>query len=301
MIREMTDWSDPRYRLSHKANFSNLKGLVPSLAVKPSFFGAVAHMQAQDPGVNVMTKLQRNFHELRTSLSMIQRGVAGGPANPYKRWNAVTRAQGLADLVAIQSDTWKDIGSTVARGVALVDQKSASAWSASNNTVYASLGRMQQASVRDQLARSSVDNFAANSISAEMNNMVFPLESQEYMEYIDNVEAMIEDGASSDFTVAPGEEYLAELRTDAADAAVNRLIRDELRAIRQLYAVKARRELTDRLAPNVALGLSALKEGADRLQYMERTLTRLQQSQKAVSTTLSAQQAGKLLTEPFVL
>ena len=299
MLREMTDWGDPRYRLSHKVNLSNLKGLVPSLAVKPSFLGAIAHLPGG--GDNVMAKMQRNFHELRTSLSMLKRGVAGGPESPYKRWNAVTRADGLSELIKAQQTTWSDITDTVARGVALVDPKGASEWSSAAKISMASVAKIQQATVRDQLSRRGADDWAANAIDAEMNGMIYGLESQDYMEFIDNVEEMIETGASSKSLVNPGDEALAELRIEAADAAVNRLIRDELRAIRQLYAVKARRELTDRLAPNIAMGLDALKEGANRLEWLDRRLKNLQRGQAGTSKVLTKQAAAKILSEPFVL
>ena len=299
MLKEMTDWSDPRYRLSHKVNLSNLKGLVPSLAVKPSFLGAIAHLPGGDD--EVMLKMQRNFHELRTSMSILKRGVAGGPESPYKRWNAVTRAQGLSDLLVAQQNTWDDITTTVARGVGLVDPKAASEWSAVAKASMRGVARLQQATVRDQLSRRGVDDWAANAVDAEMNGLVYGLESKDYMEFIENVEEMIETGASSRVVVAPGEEALAELRIEAADAAVNRLIRDELRAIRQLYAVKARRELTERLAPNIAIGLSALQEGANRLQWLDKRLRMLQQGQSATHKVLSQQAARKLLNEPFVL
>lgn len=300
MLREMTNWSDPRYRLKNKVNLSNLKGLVPSLAVKPSFFGALAQMPGAS-GDKVMTAMGRNMHELRTSLSMLKRGVAGGAESPYKRWNAVTRAEGLTDLLKVQQSTWGDITNTVASGIALVDPVAAGSWAGSARIAMGDVSRLQQALVRDQLARRGVDDWAARAVDAEMNSMVYGLESQDYMEFIDNVEEMIETGASSKVHVAPGEEALAELRIEAADAAVNKLIRDELRAIRQLYAMKARRELDERLAPNIALGLNALKEATNRLALLNQRLTSLQRGQSATRKVLTPQAASKILSEPFTM
>jgi len=306
MIKEMTDWSDPRYRLSNKVRLSNLKGLVPSLAVKPSFYGALVHYQASMGASNtsnqmVMARLQKNFHELRTSLSMIQRQVAGGPYNPYKRWTVMNQAEDLNKLLIANSGSWNDIANQITAGISLVNPGAAAAWKAANGPAFGAIAKLQQDSVRDNLARRGADDFAAHAISAEENNLTYPLESDEYMKFIDDVETMVEEGASSKAVINQGDEALAELRIEGADAGVNRLLRDEFRAIRQLYAIKARRELNEKLAPNIAMGLRALREGADRMKMLERRVTRLQEGQTAASKVLSAGDAAKMLAEPFVL
>jgi len=302
IAKDLTDWSDPRYRLSSKADFSNIKGLVPSLAVKPSFFGALAHYMKNDlTGQVVSARLSRNMHELMVSMSMLRMGLAGGPPDPAKRFTVV-RAKEAVDALQREDQSWKELAGELSRGVAITgNTAAANAWKASLNQALNGLAKMQEMYLQDIVARKSADTWAARALGAEMDNMTLPLETDDYMAMIDTIEELVEQGASAKGVPEDGKELLAQVRTEAADTGVNRLIRDEMRAIRQLYGMKARRELVDKMAPSIAMGLKNLDEGADRLNQLELQLRRLSEGQKAASYVLKPSDVKKLLNEPFIV
>jgi len=301
IAKQLTDWSDPRYRLNSKADFSNIKGLVPSLAVKPSFFGAVAHYMKNDmTGQVVMARLHRNFHELMTSLSILQAGLAGGPEDPAKRFTVSSATEGAQVLMA-NDDSWLQLADEMTRSAAIWSPTEATALRQSMRGTFGNLQKLEQQNLKDAISRKSADTWAASALATEMDNMTLPLETDDYMTMVSQIETMVEGAASNKVMVGDRDGLLAKLRLEGADAAVNRLMRDEMRAIRQIYGMKARKELVDKMAPSIAQGLKNLREGAEKLGRLQNELDRIQAGQQAAKTVLGADKVKNLLKENFIL
>ncbi len=302
-IKQLTDFSDPRYRLENKVQLSNLKGLVPSLAVKPSFYGALAHYMKDDQtGRVVMYRLQRNMHELMTSLSMLKRQVAGYGDNDTRgrRWTVATQRDEVRQLTQESIDFWNDAVSEIGRGMReIIGPSESASWVSANRAAFNAIAKLEQRTMEDGVERRGADVWAAQALAADMNNITLPLENEDYLKWIKDVEDMMATSASSSADVVMGEEQLTELRLEATDAAVNKMIRDELRAIRQIYSLKAKREFADKLAPSIAKGLLNVREASERLDGLRKRLQLLQGAQQAESQVLSPGQIGKLLHESF--
>lgn len=300
LIKDLTDYSDPRYRLASKAEFSNIQGLVPSLGVKPSFYGALAHYMKNDQtGQFVLARLHRNFHELMTSMSMMRRGLAGGKTDPSKRFTVDHATEGLLRLQSVDQ-SWENLANELSRGVAMVAPGEAAAYRQVLVDHFQTYSQLEQQAVQDALSRKAADTWAAHAAANEMNNFTLPIESDEYMAFVNETEGIIEQAASEKADLTDGKELLLQLKIEGADTAVNRMVRDEMRALRQIYAMKARRELTDRMAPTIAQGLKTLQEGYQRLDSLQQRLTRVKAGQQSASAFYSTTELQKLLNEPLV-
>jgi hypothetical protein len=126
---------------------------------------------------------------------------------------------------------------------------------------------------------------------------MLPLETDEYAQGAMLVHDMVNTYASdSNYDITHGifqhENILLGLAV--ADAWTNKLIHDELKALRQIYAMSVTREATHRLAPYVAQSFDEIQTASRRLTRLQNTLTALQQSKASASTFFTGDDVSRV-------
>lgn len=316
-----------------------LKDLVPSLATKPSFFDAVAHVSRINllPGEVVADstsqgnnrlmplRIHNNFHEVMISLGQIQRNVAGmggsdmdGPdyrpgvlaATAKQRGSPLYMAREVKRILDTRGDAFAQAASEIKRGIKLLSPGAEEEFEAYRGA-FLEADRNMRRTLEDATQRRSMNWWGAKQAAATLSNIVMPLETAEYLEQAKKVEDMIanyltdkgltkmipvsvyQDGNWADhYPVneagnpidAEGNEIPMEklnqsgdhdklnLALAVTDAWVNRLVRDEMRALRQIYTATAQMEGQRRLAPHVSKTLASLQDGAKRLEKLQKQL-----------------------------
>lgn len=316
-----------------------LKDLVPSLATKPSFFDAVAHVSrinlnpgdvvedATSQGNNALMakRIHFNFHEVMVSLGQIQRMVAGmggeemdGPdhragvleATAKQRGSPAYIAREVGRILNARQDAFTQAASEVKRGMKLLSPGSEADFDA-YKVEFINADRMMRRTLEDVTQRRSMDWWGAKQASGTLSNIVMPLETAEYLEQAKKIEDMIrfylsDEGLTKQIPVSvhqdgkwidhytidengnavdnngnvqateklnqQGDADKLNLALSVTDAWVNRLVRDEMRALRQIYTATAQMEGQRRLAPHVAKTMANLQEGAKRLEKLQKRL-----------------------------
>lgn len=299
VAKDLANFSDPRFYLGNKINFNELKTLVPSVGVKPSFFQALAHYEKNDATNGLMMqRLHQNFHEVRTALGMIQNGLAGTAKTKEQaimnRLSPSSVNATLVDLMARRDSYWLEALNETKRGLNLISPQLGAEFYSNAAGAWRAAGRAETAMLDDMSKRRTANIWGAKQAAAAMTNAVAPLETEEYMDAVGKLDDMIKEYVSSAASINLGDEQKVSLALDVADAWVNRLVRDELRAMRQLYAMQAKRMEREVLAPQVAQTFNELQQASERLQRMQKTLYTLQKGQQAATQLWSAGDIGRM-------
>lgn len=173
--KDLANFSDPRFYLGNKVHFDELKTLVPSIGVKPSFFGALAHYAKNDStNALMMERLHQNFHEVRTALGMIQNNLAGTAKTKEQaimnRLSPSTVNQTLAELMARRDSFWEDALRETKRGLDLVSPQLGTNFYSQASASWRAAGRAETAMLESMSKRRTADIWGAKQAAAAMTN-----------------------------------------------------------------------------------------------------------------------------------
>lgn len=276
MAKSVTMVNDPRFYGGNLVNFDEITNLVPSLAVTPSFYGAIAHMDQTSPADQqqklLLAAVTKNFHEMRVGLSMIARGVMGTSETEAdikrSRFSTAYAAQLGDQMKASSTAYYADLASELKRGATLMSPDlgvQASQLAGRLNQVASSEGN----TIDNLVQVKAANTWQAKRIAGDMDNVTVPLETDAYMKMAKNVDDLIRQYASTDATPGVSDDKKMQLGLAVADAWTNKLIFDEMRAIRQIYAARVEQEGIEKLAPIIG-------QSQDELEMAKRKLKQLQ-------------------------
>lgn len=285
-------FSDPKWARG-MVRFDEMANLVPSLAVKPSFYGPMAHWAPKNAVINqafrtgrnnsIAQGIMANIHELRTGLSLLNRqmmGRAHGLGDIARtRFSTAYAARMAAELEA-RADFWDDAFAEISAGARMFGPEFAGQVSTLRGPMTSMLNaerRQLDISVQAKAA----DTWRAKALAASIANIMLPIETDEYAAGAQQVQDMINKYASDSdpsMRAANNHEHIL-LGLAVADAWVNRLIHDEIKALRQLYSMNVVRDGTEKLAPYLAQSYSEIDAASRRLTRLQNTLTTLQEGQ----------------------
>jgi hypothetical protein len=313
-IKDLTNFTDIRYR--GKTFGSRLSTIVSGMGLS---FGT-------RPGINYLTQqlmgpgdenngwaqvyaMQRSFHSTMTALSMIKRRAAGMPA------------AGDADMLrrrgssSFYEDGMKSLGnqytnrpsgnefsdtavSEIKKGMQYLtgDQAKAAQWALQAADTYKTVIKKEQAFMNDRIQSNFAERYKASQGGAAINSIVAPLETETYVKSVKAVEDIIKQVASQNLPGLsfPGAEQSLGLGLETADAWVNRMIRDEVRAMRQIYGLQVKTEMAEALGPKVAEVGNKLRAANKRLEGLQDQVTRLERAKAAVTTVYGSNSASTL-------
>lgn len=302
MAKQIVNVNDPRYYLGNHVKFDELQNLVPSLAVKPSFYGAYAHMATSDPtsrNVQMVENISRNVHELRTSLSMLNRQMAGRShtlADIKRSRFSTAMSRQIGDKVIAQStQVWDGI---------FQDAKAHSKFygpefSANLTALGAAVNGLKAVEAKEinrAVETKVADTWRAKALASEIGNVTVALETDEYQTGVKLVQDMITTYASETGNHGVFDSEKVQLGVAVADASVNKLIADEIRALRQIYGMRIQREATDKLARYIVPAQQEIQMAGYRLARLNRQLANLERGQAAATLFLKPDDIARIAT-----
>lgn len=301
LTKQLLQVNDPRYYLGNLVKFDDLNRLVPSLAVKPSFYGAWAHLATSDPtsrNVQMVEKITRNVHDLRISLSMLNRQMVGQShtLDDIKRSRFSTAmARQMGDQLQAQSAQLWDGVYQDARAASRFYGPGFSGSVNKLGSAFEGLKAAERAEIERLTTTKAADTWRAKAVSGDLTNITVPLETDEYLQGVKHVQDMVQVFASdfSNFGGYDSDQIMLGLAT--ADAWTNKLINDECRALRQIYAMRVERTANKRLAPYIAASNEEIQDATHRLQRLERQLADMQKTQQASTTFLKAGDIARII------
>jgi hypothetical protein len=299
-IRKLTDFTDYRYRIGtfsdRLSKFTSNMGL--SFGTRPGIYAITARLFGPDDPDNGWAQiyaLQRSFHSTMTALDMIKRKSAGlGPASDdelkRRRGNSEFYEQGtkaLADQYRNRaggpySDAAVD---ELRRGMRYLkgDTAELAQWAIQAAKVYKSTLDLENQAMNDRIQTAFSERYKAAAGGAALNNISIPLETESYIKSIKLVEDLIRKYAGQEFNsnTFPGDEQTIGLGIETADAWINRMIRDEVRAMRQIYGIGAKIEMEQGISPFIAQAGKELQKADSRLRDIEGQVNRMENGQWA--------------------
>ena len=303
MAKQLVQVNDPRFYLGNLVKYNDLQTLVPSLAVKPSFYGAYAHMATGDPtsrNVQMVSSISRNVHELRTAMSMLNRRMAGRAHTladiKRSRFSSAYSKQMGDQVIAQSGQVWDGI---------YQDAKAASRFYgpqfSANIAALAGpmngLKSIEAKEINRAVETKVADTWRAKAIAGELGNVTVALETDEYMQGVQLIQDMISEYATEDGNHGLFDADKIMLGVAVADASVNKLINDELRALRQIYGMRIQREATEKLSKYIAPAQDEIKMAAYRMNRLNRQLANLQAGQTAdTAAFLKPGDIGRIVT-----
>jgi len=304
LAKQITNFNDPRYYLGNLVSFNELQTLVPSLAVKPSFYGAFAHLNTADPASRnneMVTKITKNFHEMRIALSMLNRNMAGSnhTLNDIQRSRFSSAMAGkMGDLLQTTgSQQWDDLLANSKVGAKMFGPNFAAEVNGLNSN-FASMKQAEAKMIKNAVETKAADTWQAKRVAGNLANVMVPLETDEYMQGVKQVEDMVktyaaEPDALAQFTEFDDQQVLLGLAV--TDAWVNKMIHDEIRALRQIYAMQIEREASQKLAKYIVPANAEIQSAARRLTRLQNHLTAMQSSQSVYATFLGAGDIARIV------
>lgn len=302
LAKQIVQVNDPRFYLGNLVKYNDLQTLVPSLAVKPSFYGAYAHMQTSDPtsrNVQMVSGISRNVHELRTAMSMLNREMVGRSHTladiKRSRFSSAYARQMGDQLIAHSAQTWDSIYQDAKAASRFYGPQFAANVAALANTVN-QLKSVEAKEINRAVETKVADTWRAKAIAGEIGNVTVALETDEYMQGIQLIQDMISEYATEDGNHGLFDSDKIMLGVAVADASVNKLINDELRALRQLYGMRIQREATEKLSTYIAPSQDEIKNAAFRMNRLNRQLANLQSGQTADTAFLKPTDISRIVT-----
>lgn len=301
LATQITNFSDPRYYLGHLINYHDLDQLVPSLAVKPSFYGAYAHLinsSPADANQLLITKITQNFHELRTGLSMLKRAAMGHSQNENdiqrSRFSTAWTKNFCNDLQN-QAGSWDRLYSELSTGSRYFGSNMASQVSAMGSS-YTQIKNSEISSIQNALQVKAADTWKAKRLAGNITNVTAAYETQDYLAGAKQVETMIGKYATQDGNPGQYDDEKILVGLAVTDAWTNKLINDELRSLRTLYAMQVQREALEKMAPIIAQSQTEVNVASQRLARLQAYLQQLQSTQSADSRFFKAADLARVVT-----
>lgn len=301
LATDLTNFSDPRFSLGHLVKYDELNTLVPSLAVKPSFYGAYAHLATGDKEARSMmlvSKIATNFHELRLGLSALNRrmmGHARSEADIERSRFSSAWADQMRKKLETEALTWDYVFSEAAQGSRYFGPSFNSEINGMSRD-YTSMKVAEINAIQNAVEVKAGDTWKAKRLAGNISNVTAMLETHEYLEGAKKVETMINKYASKSGTHGQYDDQKIQVGLAVTDAWTNKLIHDELRALRQIYAMQVQREGVEKLAPYVAISQGEISNAARRVGRLQGYLTQLQSAQKSDTAFFQPSDLARVIT-----
>jgi hypothetical protein len=273
-IKALTDFSSPEYRFSNKVNLSELSALKVNVNVKPGVF-----MRTFGDSANTDTALwnqAKNGFEMMVALSQLKRGVVGTPVSNggdhrMSRFTPATLGEKTEELVNLHARLQEEESSEIATVLQGLNPEAARDFRRSSAAVYAAERRAAVNALRGLSERYARAFYKARDVMNEMNNHVQTLESPDYLRFAGETDAALEKYTTKEGTADLGADdaLQGQLGVDGTIARYDKLINDELAAIRKIVAIRARRQVVQDYAPYLGKTEGNINEAVDRLAQIQ--------------------------------
>jgi hypothetical protein len=286
LMKGIADFNDPRFYLGNKIQIGTVKDYVPSLGVDgmvQNWLSLVSEMDGNDEmqrAYNAMTALMFNFNQVMRSMSVMKNWLAGASKDreqaTMNRMSPRSINQTLQELTGARNSYWENMAKELKHGLMLISPDLAEY---GDSSVAASKAAAQavEKMMEAMADRRTVGITAAKQVYAAILNITVPLSVPEYYKNVDKVNDIIRKHMSEESSrLTTGDEKTHDTAINIADAWINKFIRDELRAIRQIYALSAKRQERELLGPKLAGIQGELDAGAAELKRLERKVAELE-------------------------